>query len=147
MLWKDLYDFSPVPYNIETEGEPEVIISIADHAFGAYDANGELIKWGPISAGKGYCPDTKTYCRTVRGEFEVYRKGSEYCKSSKYPLGKGGAPMPYCMFFYKGFAMHGSTLPGYHASHGCVRLFEEDAQWLHSEFIEKGTKVTVVNDI
>lgn len=148
MFWKNLYDFSPVPYNIENTGYAKVIISIADHAFGAYDEDGDLVRWGPISAGKGYCADTNSYCRTVRGDFNIYRKGSAYCKSGKYPLATGGgAPMPYCMFFYRGFAMHGSTLPGHHASHGCVRLFNDDAAWLHKEFIVKGTKVSVVDDI
>ena len=148
MFWKDLHDFSPMPYNIDSVGNKTLVISIEDHAYGAYDESGELIKWGPISAGKGYCPDTKSYCRTVRGDFSVYRKGGVNCKSGKYPLATGGgAPMPYCMFFHKGFAMHGSTLPGNHASHGCVRMFTEDAQWLHGNFIDYGTKVSVVNDI
>jgi len=42
--------------------------------------------------------------------------------------------------------MHGSTLPGYHASHGCIRMFEDDAHWLNKEFTEKGTIIQVVND-
>jgi lipoprotein-anchoring transpeptidase ErfK/SrfK len=46
--------------------------------------------------------------------------------------------------------MHGSyTVPGYRASHGCVRMFNEDAQWLNKEFItlpgggKRGTRVIV----
>jgi L,D-transpeptidase ErfK/SrfK len=147
-FWKrNLYDFSPLPYRANTEGQRRVIISINDHAFGAYDELGRLVKWGPISAGRGYCPDTKSFCNTARGEFEVYRKGGEGCKSGKYPLEtNGGAPMPYCMFFYHGYAMHGSSLPGHHASHGCVRLFYDDARWLNQEFTAKRTAVHVVDE-
>ena len=145
LFWKNLHDFSPMPYNIDSQ-EKKVIIDINKHAFGAYNASGELVKWGPISAGRGYCPDTKSYCRTVTGVFSLYRKGSVYCKSGKYPLKtNGGAPMPYCMFFHRGFAMHGSTLPGYHASHGCIRLFHDDAKWLNQEFTTKNTVVEVSN--
>ena len=33
--------------------------------------------------------------------------------------------------------MHGSDdMPGYRASHGCVRMFVEDAKWLNHEFVE-----------
>ncbi|MCX7124554.1 MAG: L,D-transpeptidase, partial [Gammaproteobacteria bacterium] len=41
------------------------------------------------------------------------------------------------------FALHGSTLPGYNASHGCVRLFFDDAKWLNQDFLNIGTRVTV----
>ena len=54
--------------------------------------------------------------------------------------------MPFCMFFYHGYAMHASYLPGYHASHGCIRLFYEDAEWLNKNFVDmgrRGTKVIV----
>ena len=40
------------------------------------------------------------------------------------------------MFFHGGFALHGSyEVPGYHASHGCVRMFVNDAKWLNEEFV------------
>lgn len=53
--------------------------------------------------------------------------------------------MPYCMFYSDGYALHGSyNLPGYHASHGCVRILPEDAKWLRHEFIESETLVTVL---
>ena len=58
--------------------------------------------------------------------------------------------MPYCMHFFRGYALHGSrTVPGYADSHGCVRMFIEDARWLNEEFIDvpgegyQGTRVIV----
>ena len=46
------------------------------------------------------------------------------------------------------YALHGSfTVPGHRDSHGCIRLFTEDAKWLNKEFIDlpkKGQKGTLV---
>jgi hypothetical protein len=49
------------------------------------------------------------------------------------------------MFFKGGFAMHGSRgVPGYNASHGCVRMFVDDAQWLNKDFADVGTQVIIL---
>ena len=137
-------DLSPFPEYRKTNGKKIVLVSLADHAFGAYNQNGRLVHWGPISGGKGYCPDVGRACNTATGAFKVYRTEGKGCFSRKFPIEtNGGAPMPYCMFFHKGFALHGSTLPGYHASHGCVRLFPEDAKWLNENFVGLGTEVIV----
>jgi hypothetical protein len=138
-------DLSPFPRQLEdSKGRSEVIVDLSDQAFGAYSAKGELIYWGPISGGKRYCSDTQSYCGTAKGSFRVTRKQGPECVSSKFPLETdGGAPMPYCMHFFRGFAMHGALLPGKHASHGCVRLFQSDAAWLSKSFIKIGTPVTV----
>ncbi len=145
----DLLDISPFPNLISAPGKKMVVVDPSVFAWGAYDASGNLVHWGPASAGRDYCSDIKRDCRTVVGRFRFYHKRGAQCKSSKYPVGKGGAPMPYCMFFHGGFAMHASTVvPGYHASHGCVRIFQEDAQWLHEDFIEingRDSTIVVVN--
>ena len=145
--FKDLsyLDLSPFPHQIEGPvSREQVVVDLSDQAFAAYDSSGKLVYWGPISGGKGYCADTQSYCGTVKGTFSIVRKQGSQCVSSKFPLEtQGGAPMPYCMHFFKGFAMHGSTLPGKHASHGCIRLFESDAKWLNESFTKVGTPVTV----
>lgn len=145
---KNLYaishmDVSPFPHRIEPRGRKLLLINLRLQAFAAYDAYGRLVHWGPVSGGRGYCPDVRRRCGTPRGSFRISSRGGPGCVSSKYPVGRGGAPMPYCMFFYKGYAMHGSFLPGYHASHGCVRLFTEDARWLNRHFAKPGTRVIV----
>lgn len=140
----DLLDVSPMPGRIEPRGRNVLFVDLGAHAFGAYDEYGDLVHWGPVSGGKGWCPDTGTRCRTPPGHFYVYTKKNENCVSSKFPIGEGGAPMPYCMFFYRGYALHGSYLPGYHASHGCIRLFTEDAEWLNTEFVNMGKRGTSV---
>lgn len=112
--------------------------------WGAYDHNGHLVNQGRASGGKNYCPDVGRACKTPSGTFHVKRKGNANCKSSKFPVGRGGAPMPYCMFFYHGFAIHGSPdVPNYNASHGCVRVLPSDARWLSQHFMEHGTTVIV----
>src|SRR3990167_3197911 len=135
---------SPFQLHKDTNGQRLILVNLTDQAFGAYDSSGQLVHWGPVSGGKGYCPDIGRACNTATGHFAIYRTGSKGCYSTKFPIETGGgAPMPYCMFFHKGFALHGSTLPGYHASHGCIRLFSEDAKWLNEDFAGVGTKVIV----
>jgi hypothetical protein len=136
---------SPFPAAIEPSPTNKVIFNQEKLAWGAYDESGHLVKWGPAAGGKNYCPDIERSCRTMPGDFTIYQKRGEECVSTKFPVGEGGAPMPYCMFFHGGYALHGSpNVPGFNASHGCVRLFTEDAEWLNEEFIHVGrTKVIV----
>lgn len=140
----DYMQQAPFDQRIEATGNKIIIIDPALLAFGAYNENGDLVRWGPVAAGKNWCPDIGSSCRTKTGVFKVYEKRGQGCFSSKFPLPNGGAPMPYCMFFKGGYAIHASTdVPGYHASHGCVRVFYEDAQWLNQQFAEVGTTVVV----
>ena len=145
-------DLSPFPHKIKSENEKEVIVDQDKLAWAAYDAQGQLVNWGPISSGRDKCPDSARACKTLTGIYRVFSKENEHCKSDVFPIGKGGAPMPYCMYFHKGFALHGSAdMPGYRASHGCVRMFTRDAKWLNETFVEAsnvqnndmGTKVVV----
>lgn len=129
--------YSPLPQKIPASGHEMIKVDLSDFAWAAYDPEGTLVKWGPISGGKS--------SSTITGTFTFYRKQGSGCVSSKYPIPRGGAPMPYCMHFKGGYAMHGSPIvPGFHASHGCVRLFTDDAQWLNQNFVDTGsTKVTI----
>lgn len=114
------------------------------HSWKAIANDGEVVRTGRASGGKGYCADTHRSCRTPVGTFTVWSKGSASCRSSRYPLPNGGAPMPYCMFFSKYYAIHGSDdVPNYNASHGCIRVTRGDAVWLHHHFVHEGTKVIV----
>ncbi|MDP3561487.1 MAG: L,D-transpeptidase [Legionellaceae bacterium] len=110
----------------------------------AISSNGHVIRSGRGSAGRSYCPDIRRSCRTPTGTFHISSKGGAGCKSSRYPVGKGGAPMPYCMFFSKYYAVHGSyDVPNYNASHGCIRVLPNDARWLSNNFMAIGTKVII----
>lgn len=107
--------------------------------------NGRTIKSGVASGGANYCRDVGRSCRTPTGTYTVQRMGSANCRSSRYPLGKGGAPMDYCIFFSKYYAIHGSNnVPSdRNASHGCIRVYKDAAKWLNQEFLKIGDKVIV----
>ena len=93
-----------------------------------------LYSW-PVSTGrKGY--------RTPTGTWRVHRMHREYY-SKKYD----NAPMPFAMFYYRGFAIHGTnsiSRLGRPASHGCVRLHPSNAATLFSLVNRYGGTVKVV---
>lgn len=149
-----IYDVSPFPRYIEANGEKTIYISQQKLAWGAYNAEGELIWWGPVSSGSDLCKGVIGGCTTPTGSYRVIRKQDFDCVSTSFPRrlddDNGGAQMPYCMHFFRGYALHGSEeVPGYRASHGCIRMFTEDAKWLNEEFVDlpggdqKGTRVVI----
>jgi hypothetical protein len=133
-----------LPAYLDTGGRRTILIDPRVHAWGAYDSNGSLVRAGLATAGGRYCPDIRRGCRTKSGVFSIKSLGSRGCKSSKYPLPRGGAPMPYCMFFNGHQGLHGSynVVEG-NVSHGCVRLRVGDAEWIRFNFATIGTRVIV----
>ncbi|WP_419418641.1 L,D-transpeptidase [Legionella sp. D16C41] len=149
-----VYDVSPFPRYIESKGEKTIYVSQQKLAWGAYDESGELVWWGPISSGLDKCPGVYGGCTTPTGSFHIVRKQDIDCISTAFPRrpdgDSGGAVMPFCMHFFRGYALHGSNeVPGYRASHGCIRMFIEDARWLNEEFVDLpgggalGTRVVI----
>lgn len=134
MNGKTFMDYSPYPLQIEPPGEKLLIWDPALLAWGAYDPEGKLVRWGPGVGGKGYCSDVdraNKNCHTKVGEFRVILKDENH-KSGRYPRSSnGGAPMPFAVFFTPGYAFHAGNLPGANASHGCVRVFRSDAMWIY----------------
>lgn len=79
---------------------------------------------------------------TPTGSFRPVRM-HEMWHSSKYE----NAPMPWSIFFYGGYAIHGTTdlkHLGQVASHGCVRLDPENAKLLYDLVKEVGLQNTRV---
>lgn len=142
----DLMSLSPFPFTIASPGSKLIVVDLTQLAWGAYDAEGTLLKWGPASGGRNWCYDIKAPGKTVIGRFEVYDVRGENCVSTKFPIEDGGgAPMPYSLFFQGGYAIHGSDeVPGYNASHGCVRVFKEDAKWLNEQFVKSSGRTKVL---
>ena len=147
-----IYARSSLPQSINPPGEKVIIIDPRVHAWGAYNAQGKLLRSGLATAGGKWCRDIGRSCRTKAGSFRIYSLGSSSCISHKYPLPHGGAPMPYCMFFNGKQGLHGSNEVVYgNISHGCVRLHVGDARWLRFQFVEgpnasnhyQGTRVIV----
>jgi lipoprotein-anchoring transpeptidase ErfK/SrfK len=87
-----------------------VVISLADQRASIYDANG-LVTTTRVSTGQaGH--------RTPTGVFSVIGK-ERWHRSNIY----SGAPMPFMQrITWSGVAMHAGVVPGYPASHGCIRL-------------------------
>lgn len=144
----ELMDYSPFPdYSPQNKGERFILVDLKKYAFAAYNKYGYQIFWGPALGGMKICPDTDTFCETPPGTYRIFKKGDVSCRSGVFPVGSGGSPMPYCMFFYKGFSIHGAYIPGVPNSHGCVQLFPEDAAWLNQNFVSAkypyGTKVII----
>lgn len=94
-------------------------------------ADGELLATSPVSTGKrGH--------ETPSGTFPILQKKVHH-RSSKYD----NAPMPYMQRLTNyGIALHAGSLPGYPASHGCIRLPRSFAKKLY-ELTDYGTKVTI----
>ncbi|MEA2941694.1 MAG: hypothetical protein QOD09_2223 [Bradyrhizobium sp.] len=92
------------------QGPLIIAISIEKQALKIYDANGFFAET-PISTGmRGHS--------TPMGVFSVIQK-HKYHHSNIY----SGAPMPYMQrITWSGIAMHAGVLPGYPASHGCIRM-------------------------
>ena len=94
-----------------TAGEPVMaIVSLRTQRVTVYDANGWILR-APVSSGqKGR--------ETPAGIFAVIQKEAEHY-SNLYD----DAFMPHMQrITWSGIALHGGPLPGYPASHGCVRM-------------------------
>ena len=125
--------------------EKIIIVNPHRHVWGAY-LKGVLVHAGLATSGSTWCADLGRSCRTKVGTFHIVSLGASNCKSSRYPLGRGGAPMPYCMYFNGNQGIHGSyEVSEGNRSHGCVRVSVRDAEWLRFHFASIGTKVVIMN--
>ena len=92
------------------QGPVIISISIEKQKLRIYDANGFFAE-SPISTGMKGHP-------TPTGVFSVIQKQKLH-HSNIY----SGAPMPYMQrITWSGIAIHAGVLPGYPASHGCIRM-------------------------
>ena len=88
--------------------------------FGAYEA-GRLVRWGPVSSGRRETP-------TPAGSFNLT------WRSRKRTSTDNAAWVLEWYFNFvnaRGISFHQFDLPGYAASHACVRLLQRDAQWIY----------------
>ncbi len=80
---------------------------------------------------------------TVTGTFYVYVK---YRYANMAGPGYYLPNVPYVMYFYKGYGLHGTYWHhnfGHPMSHGCVNLATPDAAWLFNNWVSVGTVVNV----
>ena len=138
-------DANPVPLLAANSSSDRVFVfDPKQHKWYALE-DGRVVKSGVASGGANYCSDVKRACRTPSGTYKITVKRGKNCRSSRYPLGKGGAPMGYCMFFNSHYAIHASNdVPAdRNASHGCIRVKNDAAKWLSNDFLRIGDTVIV----
>jgi len=115
---------------ISPQGPLMILVSVPEQAMHVY-RNGVLIGRSTVSTG------SKSHS-TPGGVFSILEKKQTH-RSKKYD----NAPMPYMQrLTWTGIAMHSGALPGYPASHGCVRLPYDFSQLLFKA-TEKGGTVVV----
>lgn len=133
-------DYVPLPASRpDLAFEPRAILIVLDRQFlGAYE-RGVLVASYPVSSGR-------EGNETPTGRFRVTRKDATHV-SSMYPEPTGGWPMPWALRFHRSmYWIHGGELVGHPASHGCVRMFPEDAERLFA-WAEIGTRVRIVRSL
>lgn len=96
----------------------QLVVSLADQRIDLYRGT-ELIESGPVSSGKpGHATPT--------GIYSILQK-RKWHRSNIY----SAAPMPFMQrMTWSGIALHAGSLPGYPASHGCIRLDKDFARRL-----------------
>jgi hypothetical protein len=123
-------------------GKPKIVIDLEQQRAYFY-RGGKVVGISVVSTGReGY--DTPsgefritqkdlTHVSSIYGNY-VDRSGQvvmENVDAAKDPRPPGtvfrGAPMPYFLRIHGGIGMHAGYLPGYPASHGCIRLPKEMA--------------------
>ena len=115
---------------VDASGEPRVVVSLGDQLAFLYRGD-TLVAVSTISSGKPEKP-------TPTGIFPILDK-KKFHRSIKYD----NAPMPFMQRIDKyGVALHGGHLPGYPASHGCIRLPKQFAAKLFA-VTDVGTPVVV----
>src|SRR5438132_6994117 len=137
--------------------ETRVIINLSDQRASLVQ-QGRITLVSPIASGKPgwstprgnfsiFNKDIDHRSRSFGSVFDAYGRvvNSNATPSSYVPRGGHYRPatMPYFMEFSTTVGMHAGYLPGYPASHGCVRM-PRDLAALFFERVQIGTPVTVV---
>ncbi|NML59334.1 L,D-transpeptidase [Chryseobacterium cheonjiense] len=118
-----LMEYSPFPMQLDVLSPVKkfVVFSYPIQAYGVY-SNGNLVKWGPTSMGKKSAK-TKTGLTFANWKKQL----AISTVSSEWKL-----PYNFNIFNLDGIGWHQYDLPGYPASHSCLRLLMNDAKWLYS---------------
>jgi hypothetical protein len=134
--------FVPLDYAIEPKILPEFLPAAAKHEkfilinrrlqyLGLYE-RGHLEHVFPISSGAHNATPLRNF---------VVQQMDEVHNSSKYE----DAPMDHALGIGGDYFIHEGIVPGYAASHGCIRLFPFDARFLFYKWGKKGIPGKIVD--
>ncbi len=117
--WNALSPF-PTQLPVATDIPQLLLVSQRIQAVAAYE-NGTLVRWMPTSTGKKNTPTpSRLYFTNWKGKLVVSTLEGGYI-----------LPWAFNLDSMEGIALHQFDLPGYPASHACIRLLEADAMWIY----------------
>lgn len=144
----DTLDLSPFPPALAgvASAPKMILVSVRVQAFGAYES-GRLVRWGPTSTGKKATP-------TPLGLYHANWKAKQ-----RYSTVNDEWLLKWCVNIqnHDGISLHEYELPGRPASHSCVRLAADDAEWVYGwvdqwkldadhRVVQQGTPVLVFGE-
>jgi len=115
-------------------GEKWIDVNLTSQSLVAYEGD-TPVYWVTVSTGLPGTP-------TVTGQYNIYVK---YVSQLMYGPGYYLPDVPYVMYFYLGYGIHGTYWHnnfGHPMSHGCVNTPTSDAKWLY-EWAPVGTLVNI----
>lgn len=140
-------------------GDPSIVIDLSDQTATFYKGGVEVGR-APVSTGReGYHTPTGVFSVMQKSRNHVSNLYGDYVDANgevvvrniginqdKRPPGTHfcGAPMPYFLRVTGSVGMHAGYLPGYPASHGCIRLPHEAAEVFFNN-APLGTPVRIVH--
>lgn len=122
-FYADFLQYSPFPNQVEILEQIEkfIVFSYPIQAFAVYE-NGVLKKWGPTNMGKKTAQTPrKLYFTNWKGRKVKSTVDNEWILNWNFNIHNT-----------EGIGFHQYALPGYPASHSCLRLLDADAQWLYN---------------
>jgi lipoprotein-anchoring transpeptidase ErfK/SrfK len=145
------YDYIRKP-----SGKVAILIDLSDQHAYLYSA-GEVVLTAPVSTGReGYNTPAGRY-RVIEKDlnhrssiYGAYEQNGQIVmenvdlRKDRCPRGARfvGAPMPYFLRIVGGIGLHAGYLPGYPASHGCIRMPGSKAERFYAA-ARVGTPVTI----
>jgi len=122
-LNEDWLTYSPFPDSIPLVSDINKIIFISYpiQAFSFY-IKGKLVYWGPVSMGKKSTPTPLGFFHTNwKSKLQISTENPEWL-----------LPWYFNIVNASGVSLHQYQLPGYPASHACIRMREQDAYWIYT---------------
>jgi lipoprotein-anchoring transpeptidase ErfK/SrfK len=158
LLLEGCADFDNLAYDYarRPSGKVAILIDLSDQHAYLY-SRGDVVLTAPVSTGReGYNTPAGKYRviekdiahrSSIYGAYEqdgrIVKENVDVRKDSRPPGATFvGASMPYFLRIVGGVGLHAGYLPGYPASHGCIRMPESKAERFY-DAARVGTPVTI----